>query len=73
MPIVLVYFSGPWKNILALWQYYKILLFQITNKANLTWPYLTNLTFPNPVGGNQRPTSEALKLLVLRCDVRSYL
>ncbi len=23
--------SGPWENILALWQYFKIILFQITN------------------------------------------
>ena len=42
----LVYFRSPW-NFLALWQYFKILLFQITNKTNLTWPYLTNLTSPS--------------------------
>jgi len=34
----LVYFSGPWENTLALWQKFKIILFQITNKTNLTWP-----------------------------------
>jgi hypothetical protein len=44
---VLVYFSGPWEHFLALWQYFKIILFQITNKTNLTWPYLTNLTSPS--------------------------
>jgi len=32
----LVYFSGPWEHFLALWQYFKIILFQITNKTNLT-------------------------------------
>jgi len=32
----LEYFSGPWENILALWQYLKIILFQITNKTALT-------------------------------------
>ncbi len=41
-----------------------ILLFQITNKTNLTLPYITNLeplslTLP---GGHQRPPSGALKL-----------
>ncbi len=37
----LVYFNGPWENILALGQYIKIILFQITNNTNLTRPYLT--------------------------------
>jgi len=32
----LVYFSGPWEHVLALWQYFKLILFQITNKTNLT-------------------------------------
>jgi len=31
MAWVLVYFSGPWENILVLWQYFKIILFQIFN------------------------------------------
>ncbi len=56
----LVYFRGPWENILALWQYFKILLFQITNKTNLTLTYLINITSPSltlPV--NQRPPSAA--------------
>jgi len=32
------YFSGPCENILALRQYFKILLFQITKKTDLTHP-----------------------------------
>ncbi len=42
----------------------EILLFHITNKTNLTLPYLTNLEphFPNPSGGHQMPPSAALKL-----------
>jgi hypothetical protein len=32
----LVYFSGPWKNILSLRQCLKIILFQNSNKTNLT-------------------------------------
>jgi hypothetical protein len=35
-----VYFS--WENTLVLWQYLKIILFQITNKT-----YLTNVTSPS--------------------------
>ncbi len=31
-----MYFNGTWKNTLALWQYFKIILFQITNETNLT-------------------------------------
>jgi len=60
----LVYFSSPWENCLALWQYFKIILFQIADKTNLTWPYLTltnlNIPFPNPAWGHQMPLSEAL-------------
>jgi len=42
-----VYFGGPWENILALWQYFKIILFQITKKMDLTRPNLTNVTSPS--------------------------
>jgi len=67
-----VHFSGPWENILALWLYFKIILFQITDKTNLTGPYLTNVISPSlTLGGYQRPPSAALKLLVLeveKCD-----
>jgi len=34
--MALMYFSGPWENILALLHYFKIILFQITNKTDLT-------------------------------------
>ena len=38
----LMYCSGPWENILNLWQYLtNFLLLEITNKSNLTVPYLT--------------------------------
>jgi hypothetical protein len=65
-----MYFSGPWENMLALWHYFKIILFQITNKTNL--PKQCNIPFPNPAGGHQRPPS-ALTLLVfevIKCDAR---
>jgi hypothetical protein len=55
-----VYFSGPWENILALWQYFKIILFQITNKSKLTLPNQSNIPFPNPARGHQRPPSATL-------------
>ena len=33
--VALEYFSGPWENILTLWQYLKNQLLQIVNKTNL--------------------------------------
>jgi hypothetical protein len=71
----LVYFSIPLDFLKVLWQYFKIILFQIINKTNLTLPYLTNLTSPALTlpGGHQRSPSKALKLLffeVLGCDAR---
>ena len=61
------HFSGPWENILALWQYFKITLFKITYKTNPTWPYLTNLTPPflTLLGGHQRAPFSALKRVIL--------
>jgi len=38
-----MYFSSPLENIFALWYYFKIILFNITNKTNLTLPYLNNV------------------------------
>ena len=32
----LVYFRGPWENSLTLWQYFKIILFQITKRLTST-------------------------------------
>ena len=32
----IVYFSGPWENILTLWQYLKNQLLQIANKTSRT-------------------------------------
>ena len=58
----------------ALWQYFKIkiILFHFTNKTNLTWPYLTNLTSYSLIlpGGHERPCFEALKPLFVKCDAR---
>ncbi len=71
--MALVYLSGPWQNILALLQYFKIVLFQITNNTNLTLPNQSNNPYPNPVGSHQRPPSAALKFLVfevLKFDAR---
>jgi len=67
-----VYFSGPWEHFLALWQYFKIILFQIANKTNLTRPYLnqSNIPFPNPAGGHEKTPFKALKLLFVKYDAR---
>ena len=47
----MLYLSGPWENILTLWQYFKIWLFQLANKKpNLTLPDPTAIPFPNPAG-----------------------
>ncbi len=71
LKVALVYFSGLWENNLALWQYFKILLFQITNKTNLTWPYLTNSSSPSRRG---RPKatfcSLFFRIFEFRCDAR---
>ena len=37
----------------------EILLFQITNKTNLTLPNQSRTPFPNPAGGHQTPPSAA--------------
>ncbi len=53
----LVYFSGPWENVLILWQYlifYWFKIIQITNKSNLTLPDRTCLVSPNPGLSNVR-------------------
>ncbi len=75
-----MYFSGPWEYILELWQYFKIILFKITNKTNLTWPYLTNLTYPSltlpAAAKGVRTPSAALKFLVfevLKFDARGLI
>ncbi len=39
-----------------------ILLFQFTNKTNLTLPNQSRTPFPNPARGHQRPPSADLKL-----------
>jgi hypothetical protein len=43
--MALVYLSSPWENILALQQYIKILVFQITNKTKLTGVNIKILVF----------------------------
>ncbi len=51
--MALVYLSGPWENILALWQYFKNILLQIINKTDLTTdllPNQSNIPFPNTAG-----------------------
>ncbi len=50
---------GKYLNIMEVLQ---IILFQITNKTNLTLPNQYVIPFPNPGGGHQRPPSAALKL-----------
>jgi len=42
---VLYWSFGKYFSIMAL--HFKIILFQITNKTNLTWPYLNNVTSPS--------------------------
>ena len=51
-----MYFTGPWENILTLWQYLKFYYFNL--------PYLTNLEPPSltlPAGHQMQPIA-ALKL-----------
>ncbi len=74
----LVKFFDPWENILALWQYFKMILFQITDLTKQTWPYLTNVTSPSLIQAreHQKPPSATLKLLVfeiVKCDARWHI
>jgi len=58
-----MYFSGPWENILTLWQCLKFYYFKL--QISLTLPYLTNLEPPSQpcrARGHQIPPSAALKL-----------
>jgi len=56
--LALVYFSGPWENILTLWHYFKLYYYLTLPKQSIIIP------FPNPTGGHQRPPFAVLNLLL---------
>ncbi len=78
--MALVYLSGPWENILALWQYFKNILFQIINETDLTTdllPNQSNIRFPNTAGAIKPEAKNFYFFEVLRrgarcCIYKSY-
>ena len=70
--------SDHWENILTLWEYLKIQLFQIVNKTSLTLPYLNklpplSLTLPGATFPSLRSLSQTFVSLILTFNARWHM